>query len=343
MAFKNILEKLSRSLHLTTDEAEWSMEQIFAGEVTTEQVAAFLTAMTIKNETIEELTSFVRVMRKHATKLELDVDHAVDLVGTGGDKSGTFNISTTAAFVVAGAGIPIIKHNNRSASSNVGSADVLEALGATIELNAEQTGKVFDELGMAFMFAPMFHPGMKYVMPARRQLGFRTFFNILGPMVNPAGIDRYVIGAYSEYVAQNMIQILSKLGATQAFTFHAADGLDELTVTAASTIFEFDGEKQQASFEFMPQDLGFERSDFRYLLGGSREDNAEILRNILGNKSNQAQKDIVALNATYGIYASGLTSSLKEARDKAIDSLESGKAEAILNRYLEASKDISAS
>ncbi len=343
MTFKIILEKLSRSLHLTESEAEWSMEQIFKGEASTEQVAGFLTAMTIKNETVEELTAFVRVMRKYAVKVELEVENAVDLVGTGGDKSGTFNISTAAAFAVAGAGVPIIKHNNRSASSNVGSADVMEALGAVIELDADQTKKVFEEVGMAFMFAPMFHPGMKYVMPARRQLGFRTFFNILGPMVNPAGVNRYVIGAYSEYVAQNMMQILTKLGVTRAFTFHSADGLDELSVTAPSTIFEFDGSRQKASFEFMPQDLGFERADFRDLIGGTKADNARILTDILKNESNKAQKDIVALNAAFGIYASGLTKDVKEARDRAVESIESGKAFEVMNNYLQATKDIAAS
>jgi anthranilate phosphoribosyltransferase len=259
---------------------------------------------------------------------------------------GTPAPATTKAAVVEILNVPDLSPpvpTKSTAFSNVGSADVLEALGAVIELDATQTKQVFEEVGMAFMFAPMFHPGMKYVMPARRQLGFRTFFNILGPMVNPAGVNRYVIGAYSEYVAQNMMQILTKLGVTRAFTFHSADGLDELSVTAPSTIFEFDGSRQKASFEFMPQDLGFERSDFRDLIGGTRADNARILTEILKNESNQARKDIVALNAAFGIHASGYTTDIHEARNLAGDSIESGKAYQVFSNYLQATQDIAAS
>lgn len=340
MDFKEILEKLSRLQHLTGEEAAWALNAIMTGEVSSEQVAGFLTAMTIKQETIEELTAFVQVMRSKAVKVNVDVVGAVDMVGTGGDKSGTFNISTAAAFVTAGAGVPMIKHGNRSASSKCGSADVLEELGASIELNNTQVEEVFKQVGMAFMFAPMFHPAMKYVMPARRALGFRTFFNILGPLSNPASVKRYVIGAFSKPVAEKMIQILGNLDTEFAHTFNAHDGLDEVSTTSDSEIFELG---VAHSTVFKPESLGFQRASMNDLLGGDREENATILRNIMLNKATQAQKDIVMLNATFAIKASGKVSDLQEAKLLAEDSIASGKANDMLNSFIQATQDVKGS
>ncbi len=342
MTIKEILEKLSFGEHLSPEEAELALTLIMDGEVNSEQVAGFLTAMRIKGETIDELTSFVRVMRDKSTKVDVDVTGAVDLVGTGGDKSGTFNISTISAVVTAGAGVPIIKHGNRSASSQCGSADVLAQLGANIELGAPAVEKVYNEVGMAFMFAPMFHPAMKYVMPARRALGFRTFFNILGPLSNPAGVNRYVIGAFSKDVAQKMVRILAKLNTEFAYTFNSYDGLDEISTTSDCEIFEVKDSVASQAFVLSPESLGFKRVEMDDLLGGTPDLNAEIFSNILDNTSTDAQKEIVLLNATFAIQASGKVESLHEAKELATDSLESGKAKKLFQNFVEATNSVEA-
>jgi anthranilate phosphoribosyltransferase len=339
MDFKSILNKLSFSENLTRIEAETAMNLIMTGEVSEEQIASFLTAMRLKGETVEELTAFVSVMRSKAVKVEVDVSGAVDMVGTGGDQSGTFNISTVASFITAAAGIPVIKHGNRSASSKCGSADVLEYLGASIELGKEGVEQVFKEVGMAFMFAPMFHPAMKYVMLTRRELGFRTFFNILGPMVNPAGVQRYVIGAYNKEVAEKMVHILANLDTDFAYTFNAHDGLDEISLTSQSEIFELKDKLVSTSIVFDSASLGFKKVEMKELLGGGRKENALILKNIMANKATDAQKDIALLNATFAIQASGKVDTLQEAKEMATDALESGKARKLFNDFVDATND----
>ncbi len=339
MTFKNILNKLSFSEDLTEIEAGWALTQIMEGEVPEEQIASFLTALRIKGETVTELTSFVKVMREKSVKVDVDVTNAIDLVGTGGDKSGTFNISTAATFVVAGAGVPVIKHGNRSASSKCGSADVLEYLGAAIELGKEGVEQVYNEVGMAFMFAPMFHPAMKYVMPTRRSLGFRTFFNILGPMSNPAGVQKYVIGAFDVDVASKMASILANLDTKFAYTFHAEDGLDEVSITGESTVFELANQSVSDSYRFDPESIGFKKYTMDELMGDDAEKNAFILKSILANTSTEAQKDIVLINAAFAIHASGMVDSLEEAKKKATYSLESGKAKEVLNNFIDTTND----
>lgn len=339
MTFKSILNKLSFTEDLTFIEAGWALSQIMEGEIPEEQIAAFLTAMRMKGETVEELTAFVKVMREKSIKIDVDITNAIDLVGTGGDKSGTFNISTVSSFIVAGAGVPVIKHGNRSASSKCGSADVLEHLGAAIELGKEGVKQVYKEVGMAFMFAPMFHPAMKYVMPTRRSLGFRTFFNILGPMANPAGVRKYVIGAFDNEVSQKMGAILANLDTDFAFTFHADDGLDEVSITGETTVYELKNKLISDSFRFSPKSLGFDTYEMEQLMGDDAEKNAFILRNILANKSTGAQRDITLLNATFAIRASGMVDTLQEAKERAVDSLESGKARKMFNNFVDATND----
>ncbi len=340
MTIKEILNKLSFSEDLSQIEAEIAMNLIMTGEVNSEQVASFLTAMRLKGETIDELTAFVRVMREQSVKVNVNIDGAVDLVGTGGDKSGTFNISTISSIVVAGAGVPVIKHGNRSASSKCGSADVLAQLGAKIELDHKAVEQVFNEVGMAFMFAPMFHPAMKYVMPARRALGFRTFFNILGPMSNPAGVKRYVIGAFSKEVASKMVKILANLDTEFAYTFNSHDGLDELSTTAQAEVFELQDSVVSRAITFDAQSIDFQKVKMEELMGGEPDLNAEIFNNILDNKATQAQKEIILLNATFAIQASGKVDTLAEAKELAIDSLESGKARKLFNQFVEATKSV---
>jgi len=340
MDFKEILERLSFSEDLAPEDAESAMNQIMSGQVSNEQVAGFLTAMRMKGETHQELTAFVRVMRERSEKVNVDTKGAIDLVGTGGDKSGTFNISTISSFVVAGASVPVIKHNNRSASSKCGSADVLEQLGAKIELNAKKVERVFNQVGIAFMFAPMFHPAMKYVMPARRALGFRTFFNILGPMSNPAGVQRYVIGAFSKEVAEKMAHILANLHTEFAYTFNSHDGLDELSLTSRADVFELKDSVLSMPILFDPESLDFPRRAMADLVGGDPKDNALIFDNVLNNNATEAQRDIILLNSAFGIQASGKVSSLGEAKILAEESLESGKAREIFDNFVEATRNV---
>lgn len=339
MNLKEILSKLSFSEDLTQAEAESALHLIMQGDAESDQIAAFLTGMRIKGETVSELTGFVKVLREKSVKVNVDTTNAIDLVGTGGDKSGTFNISTVSAFVTAAAGVPVIKHGNRSASSKCGSADVLEHLGVAIELGSEGVEQVFNEVGMAFMFAPMFHPAMKYVMPTRRALGFRTFFNILGPMANPAGVRRYVIGAYNKDVAEKMAHILANLGTEFAYTFNAHDGLDEVSISAQSEVFELKDKLVSTSFMFSPQSLGFQKYNISELIGGGADINASILKNILANKATDAQRDIILLNATFAIQASGMVAELAEAKELAIESLSSGKARKLFNDFVDSTND----
>lgn len=339
MDFKSILNKLSFSEDLSVIEAETALNLIMSGEVSEEQIAAFLTAMRLKGETVEELTAFVKVMRSKAIAVNVDIEGAIDLVGTGGDQSGTFNISTVSAFITAAAGVPVIKHGNRSASSKCGSADVLEYLGASIELGKEGVEQVFKEIGMAFMFAPMFHPAMKYVMPTRRELGFRTFFNILGPMVNPAGVQRYLIGAFSKDVAEKMVHILANLDTDFAYTFNAADGLDEVSLTSRSEIYELRDKVVSEARSFEPESLGFAKVDMKELMGGGRKENARILKDIIANDATDAQRNIALLNATFAIQASGKTDDLHEAKEMATQALESGKVRRLFNDFVDATND----
>lgn len=340
ITFSSILDKLVRREDLSGGEAEKALGRIISGEVPDEQIAAFLTAMRTKGETTQELTAFVRVMRDAAIKPDVEVDGAVDLCGTGGDGAGTFNISTASMFVVAGAGVPVLKHGNRSVSSKSGSADVLEELGAVIDLNKAQVEQVFEQAGLVFMFAPNFHPAMKHVMPARRTMGIRTFFNILGPLLNPAGVKRQIIGAYSREVAREIAHILANLDMEFAYTVNAHDGLDELSLCAQSEVYELNHNMVKESTTFDPRSLDFEWTDLESIQGGDAEYNAKIIRSILDNKSTDAQRDVILLNATFGIHASGKVNHLSEARKLAEESVRSGKAKEALNRYVEASNQV---
>lgn len=340
MDFKEILNKLTFSENLTRQEAETALNVIMQGDINSDQIAAFITAMRMKGETVEELTGFVQVLRDKSVKVNVDTTNAIDLVGTGGDKSNTFNISTASSFIVAGANVPVIKHGNRSASSKCGSADVLEHMGAVIELNNIEVEQVFNEVGMAFMFAPMFHPAMKYVMPTRRALGFRTFFNILGPMANPAGVKRYVIGTYNQDTAIKMAQILSNLDTDFAFTFNSQDGLDEISVCADSDVYVLNNDQVTDNFTFTPESLGFKKRSSKELKGGNRSENGIILNNILTGKSTEAQREITLLNATFAIKASSLANDFEEAKQMAIESLESGRAYQVFNNFIDATNDV---
>jgi anthranilate phosphoribosyltransferase len=339
MNIKHILEKLAQRQNLTPDEAKNALDGIIKGEVGVEQTSAFLLGMRAKGETIEEMTNFVKVMREAAVHPEVNIDGAVDLCGTGGDNSGTFNISTAAMFVVAGAGVPVLKHGNRSASSKCGSADVLEALDIVATLHKEQIEKVFDETKIAFMFAPHFHPAMKHVIPARRILGIRSFFNTMGPLLNPAGVKRQVVGAFDKRTARQIAEILANLDSMHVCSVHARDGLDEISLSAPTFIYELrDKEIRETSFDFAS--LGFDPVTLQQLQGGDAFYNADIIRDVLNGKGTEARRNVVLINAAFGIRVSGKSDSLKQALEMAVESIDSGAAMEALNQMSEATNDM---
>lgn len=337
--FTDILKRISEGSDLNPDQASFALNEIVAGRVNTSQTAAFLFGMSCKGETIEELSSFVQVMRRACVSIEVDTENAVDVCGTGGDKSGTFNISTAAMFVIAGADVPVLKHGNAGVSSRSGSFDVLQSLGARPDLQKDAVETCFRETGIAFMFAPLFHPAMAYVMPARRELKLRTFFNIMGPMLNPAGVKRQVIGAFDEETATKILQILSQVGTEFAYAVHSEDGLDEFSTSAPSHVYLLRKGGIETKKTFRSELFGMEKANPAALKGGSPEDNAEIIRSVLDDKASNAQRDIVLLNAAFGIHASGLFDDLHDAFYAAQESLETGRARQALNHFVTATQD----
>ncbi|HTX55105.1 MAG TPA: anthranilate phosphoribosyltransferase, partial [Candidatus Baltobacteraceae bacterium] len=300
--------------NLSREEAFAVMDAIMSGQATDAQIAAFLTALRMKGETVEELIGFARVMREKVSLVKTrarvqtslsgtDREMLVDTCGTGGDATGTFNVSTATAFVVAGAGIPVAKHGNRSVSSLCGSADVVEALGVRLDLPPERVGKCVDEVGIGFCYAPLLHKAMKFVMLARREIRIRTVFNILGPLTNPARASAQVIGVYDGALALMMAQVLKELGTTRAYVVHGEDGLDEISTTGDSQIAELrDGDIQ--CYRIAPEDFGLKRASLVDLKGGSAADNAEIIHRILNGEPGP-KRDIVLLNAGAAIAAGG--------------------------------------
>ncbi|MDJ0953081.1 MAG: anthranilate phosphoribosyltransferase [Acidimicrobiia bacterium] len=329
VTWSDVFAQLLDGDHLSQSQARNVMSSIMAGEATEAQIAAFLTALRSKGETATEMTGFVEAMRSAAMTVSID-GPIVDLVGTGGDRSGTFNISTTAAFVAAGAGVRIAKHGNRAASSPTGSADLLEELGIDLEMAPEDTVRMVEKVGFGFFFAPQYHPAMRHAGPVRRQLGFRTVFNFLGPLCNPAGALRYALGVSDPRMAELMIEVLANLGAEAAFVFYGEDGLDELTTTGPSFIYRLrQGEITHA--EFTPEDFGVPRAQLGDLLGGGAEENVAITTEILDGAQGP-KRDIVLVNAAPAIVAAGLADGFVEAVGLATTSIDSGRAREVLER-----------
>ena len=329
------IEQLLQGTALRRDQARDVMDQVMAGEVTTGQLAGLLIALRAKGETVEEMTGFVESMRAHATPLELPAG-TIDTCGTGGDRAGTFNISTAAALVAAGAGIPVAKHGNRAASSRCGSADVLEALGVDITLDANGVRRCIDVAGMGFCFAPTFHPAMRHAGPARRELGVRTVFNVLGPLANPGRVRRQALGVGAAALAPLMVRVLKDLGHERALVFYGDDGLDELTTTGGSRVFELrDGGVRE--YELDPRDLGLGRSQPADLLGGTPPENADLLRRVLEGEHGP-RRDVVLLNAAAAVLAAGRTDDWPQAVTVARESIDSKRARQVLDRLVETSK-----
>lgn len=329
---------------LSADEAADAMNAIMSGTVTGAQIGAFVTALRMRGETIEEIAGFARAMRAHATKLPLgDADGAlVDTCGTGGDSAGTFNISTTAAFVIAGAGVKVAKHGNRAVTSKCGSADVLEALGVAIELSPEAVARCVREAGIGFMFAPSFHPAMRYVGPSRREIGIRTVFNILGPLTNPAGAKHQLIGVGHPEIADKLASALAMLGSDHAVLVHAEVGLDELGLSGASRVTEYDRRTDAIRrYVITPEELGLAMAGIETLRGGDASENAAITRSILAGESGP-RRDVILLNAGAGLYAANAAASIADGIDLAASAIDSGAAISALETLVAVSQSAAA-
>ncbi len=310
--------------HLTMDEAEQVMDIIMSGEATPAQIASFITALRMKGETVDEISGFAKVMREKASRITPEVVDIVDTCGTGGDQLHTFNISTTAAFVVAGVGIPVAKHGNRSVSSKSGSADVLEALGIRIDLSPEEVKSCIEEIGIGFMFAPNFHGAMKHAIGPRREIGIRTVFNILGPLTNPASATAQVLGVYDPSLTEALALVLGNLGVKHALVVHGHDGLDEISNTGESMISELKDGKV-ATYMITPADCGVARATIGDLKGGSAEENAAITLDVLkGTKG--PKRDVVLMNVAAALIAADRAESFIEGMAIAAESVDSGKA-----------------
>jgi anthranilate phosphoribosyltransferase len=324
MKAQDILHKVVDGHDLSQDEMISIMTQVMEGKVDRSLLGAFLTALRMKGETVEEISGAAQVMREKAEPLHIPLQGVVDTCGTGGDGADTFNISTTAAFVVAGAGIPVAKHGNRAVSSRSGSADVLKCLGVNIEADKSVVERCVEMAGIGFLFAPTLHKAMKHAADVRRELGFRTVFNLLGPLTNPARVQAQVVGVFDSKWTTPLAQVLNNLGAVHAFVVHGEDGLDEITLTCNTKISELINGKIK-DYYLDPTELGFEYCSEQDLKGGSAEDNATILRELLDGKGGP-QRDIVLLNASAAIVAAGKASSFKEGIEVAKKSINSGEA-----------------
>ena len=335
---KPYIAKTLKREDLTAAEAQEAMHIIMTGQATPAQIGAYLVGLRMKGETVEEITGSARAMRANAVPVPLarnDGEAIYDTAGTGGDGTGTFNISTAAAFVVAGTGRKVAKHGNRAASSQCGSADVLAALGVSLDLTPEQVARAIGEVGIGFLFAPKFHPAMKHAVGPRKEIGQRTIFNVLGPLTNPAGADVQIVGVYDPALTEPLARVLGELGSRAAFVIHGYGGADELNPCGVNRVSHFqDGAVR--TFELDPAELGFARAAFDELRGGSPDDNARILRGLLVNQLNGARQSAVLLNAAAAIAAE--TGNLAAAVEEVRDALDSGAALQKLNALVEYSQ-----
>lgn len=323
---------------LDFETAKLVMGEIMNGEATQAQMASFLTGLRMKGESIEEITACAAVMREKALKLNPSFD-VIDIVGTGGDEAGTFNISTTSAFVVAAGGVPVAKHGNRSVSSKSGAADVLEHLGVNLGLAAEESERILEETGMCFMFAQAYHSSMKYAAPVRKEMAIRTIFNILGPLSNPAGATMQLLGVYDRSLVEPLAKVLSNLGVIRGLVVCGADGLDEATVTGPTHVCEIRFGKLTA-YDITPEELGLSRYKLSDIVGGTPEENAEITKKILSGQLRGAKRDIVILNSALSLYLGIDNCTIKDCIQKAADLIDSGMAYRKLEEFVNATNEV---
>ena len=326
--------KLSKKQNLTYQEAEEVMDEIMSGKATPVQMSAYLTALALKGETIDEITASAAGMRAHCIKLLHDMD-VLEIVGTGGDGSNSFNISTTASLVIAAGGVPVAKHGNRAASSKSGAADVLEALGVKITIPPEKSQELLEKIGICFLFAQNYHIAMKYVAPIRKELGIRTVFNILGPLSNPAGANMQVMGVYDEKLVEPLARVLSNLGVKNAMVVYGQDCLDEISMSARTSVCEIKDGKFR-SYEIEPEQFGFKKCDKEELVGGTPEENAKITLSIL-NGEKGPRREAVLMNAGAAFYVAGKADTLEDAVKLAAEIIDSGKAKARLDEFIKLS------
>jgi anthranilate phosphoribosyltransferase len=330
---REAIQKVVEGSHLTQSETVETMNEIMAGEATPAQISCFITALRLKGETIEEITGAAQVMREKATRIQTRHRLVVDTCGTGGDQSHTFNISTTAAFVTAGAGIPVAKHGNRSVSSQSGSADVLRALGVNLEISPQEVGQCLDEIGIGFLFAPALHGAMKHAISPRREIGIRTIFNVLGPLTNPAEAQAQLVGVYAKELTVSLAEVLKNLGTQIAFVVHGHDGLDEITTTGETQVSALADGKVE-SYSISPHHFDMQIAKLEDLSGGTPDTNAEITRQILDGEKGP-KRDVVILNAAAAIVAGGKAMDLKAGCAVARASIDSGRAKHKLELLIE--------
>jgi len=334
--FRALIAKVATGAALGREEAAGAFEQMMAGEATPSQMGALLMALRVRGETVDEITGAVTAMRAKMLRVVAPPD-AIDVVGTGGDASGSFNISTCAALIVAGAGVPVAKHGNRALSSKSGAADVLAALGVNIDLNPEQIGYCIREAGIGFMFAPSHHPATKNVAPTRAELGTRTIFNLLGPLSNPAGVKRQMVGVFSKHWTEPLAQVLKNLGAESVWVVHGSDGLDEVTTSGPTSVAALE-DGVVRSFEISPEDVGLRKVKPEELRGGDAATNARAVQEVLEGKQT-AFRDVALLNAAAALVVAGKAKTLKAGFDLAAQSVDSGEAEGRLDRLIVVSND----
>jgi anthranilate phosphoribosyltransferase len=321
---QEVISKLIQKKHLTLSETEDVMDEIMSGKATDAQIAGFLIALRLKGETIDEITACAKVMREKAFRIKPNVRKLVDVVGTGGDNSNTFNISTASAFVVAGTGMPVAKHGNKSVSSQCGAAEVLSVLGVNIMAEPKEVEKCIEETGIGFMFAPVFHQAMKYATVPRKELGIRTVFNILGPLTNPAGAKHELLGVFDPNLSEPMAEILGKLGIKHALVVHG-NGLDEITICGETKVSEYNNRKIK-TYTISPEEFGLKVAKKEEIIGGTAERNKKIILDVLSGKERGAKRDVIVFNAGAALYAADEVSSIKKGIKKAEESIDSGKA-----------------
>ncbi len=321
---KAVLGTLVEAKNLQEKEAKQVMGEIMEGKATPAQIASFLTALRMKGETVAEITGFARAMLEKVDAFSIKIDTLVDTCGTGGDSLNTFNISTVVAFVVAGAGLTVAKHGNRALSSKCGSADVLEALGVKITIPKEKVKECLEKIGIGFLFAPCCHPAMKHALAPRQEMGMRTVFNILGPLINPLGANVRLMGVHSSSLTEPLARVLKNLGVRNAFVVWGEDGLDEISINARTRITELK-EGKIKTYYIRPEDFGIQRASLEEIMGGDREKNTRILKDILGGEKG-AKRDVVLINAAACLIAAARAKSFKEGIEIATESIDSGKA-----------------
>lgn len=336
MDVRQAIARLVEGGSLAEAEMEEVTRQLMAGEATPAQIGGLLVALRMKGESVEEITGTVRALRASAVRIRPRASAIVDTCGTGGDALGTFNISTAAAFIAAGAGVPIAKHGNRAMSGQVGGADVMEALGVRIDAPPERVAECIDTVGIGFLFAPVFHPAMKRAAAPRREIGVRTLFNLAGPLSNPAGARRQIVGVFADAWVEPLGRVLQRLGSEHCMIVHGEDGLDEISLTGPTQVCELRGGELR-SYRIVPEDLGFARCSLADLHGGEVSAAAAVIRQILAGEADVARTAIAVLNAAAAIYVGGLAATVEQGAELARLSVESGAAARKLSQLVEAS------